>query len=76
MPAYKYHNKPLIYFAGFAHHIGLYATPSANIAFTQQLSGYKQGKGSIQLPLDQDLPLDLVRQMIIFKMKEIDQSNK
>jgi uncharacterized protein YdhG (YjbR/CyaY superfamily) len=40
MPAYKYQGKPLIYFAAFAHHIGVYATPSANIAFAQQLSGY------------------------------------
>ena len=44
MPAYKYHGKPLIYFAGYDHHIGIYATPSANLAFNQELSEYKQGK--------------------------------
>jgi uncharacterized protein YdhG (YjbR/CyaY superfamily) len=71
MPAYKYRDKPPIYFAAFPHHIGLYATPSANSAFAKELSTYKVGKGSIQLPLDQGLPLDLVRQMIIFKMQEI-----
>ncbi len=72
IPTYKYHSKTLIYFAAFAHHIGLYATPSANTAFAKQLSRYKQGKGSIQLSFDQAFPLDLVRQMIIFKMQGID----
>ena len=44
MPAYKFNKKPLIYFAGYDHHIGIYATPSANLAFAQELSCYKQGK--------------------------------
>ncbi len=42
MPAYKLNKKPLIYFAAFAHHIGLYATPSAHEAFANELAGYKQ----------------------------------
>jgi uncharacterized protein YdhG (YjbR/CyaY superfamily) len=71
MPAYKFHKKPLIYFAGYEHHIGIYATPSANLAFAQELSGYKQGKGSIQFPLDTPLPMDLIEKMITFKMEEI-----
>ena len=44
MPAYKFKKKPLIYFAGYDHHIGIYATPSTNLAFAQELSKYKQGK--------------------------------
>lgn len=73
MPAYKYKKKPLIYFAAFPHHIGLYATPSANIAFAKELSWYKQGKWSIQFPLDQALPLDVIKEMCMFKMEEIEQ---
>ena len=38
MPAYKFQKKPLIYFAGYDHHIGIYATPSANVAFAQELA--------------------------------------
>lgn len=71
MPAYKFNKKPLIYFAGYDHHIGIYATPSANLAFSQELSGYKQGKWSIQFPLNTPLPLDLIEKMIRFKMQEI-----
>ncbi len=38
MPAYKFRKKPLIYFAAFSHHIGLYATPSAHEEFADELS--------------------------------------
>lgn len=75
MPAYKYQKKPLIYFAGYEYHIGIYATPSANIAFAKELSWYKQGKWSIQFPLDQSLPLDLIEKIIIFKMNEINKKS-
>lgn len=44
MPAYKLHKKPLIYFAAFAHHIGVYATPSAHALFANELAEYVQGK--------------------------------
>lgn len=76
MPAYKYHGRPLIYFAAFEHHIGVYATPSANTAFSHKLAQYKQGKGSIQFPIDEPLPIDLIREMIQYKVKEITETVK
>lgn len=71
MPAYKWKKKPLVYFAGYAHHIGLYATPSAHIAFAKELKHYKQGKGSVQFPLTEPMPYALIEKIIQFKMKEI-----
>lgn len=73
MPAYKINKKPLIYFAGFKHHIGLYATPSGHDAFKQQLSAYKQGKGSVQFPLDGPIPYDLIKKIVAFRVKENNQ---
>tara|TARA_Y100001934_G_C12244497_1_gene721993 strand:+ start:219 stop:572 length:354 start_codon:yes stop_codon:yes gene_type:complete len=70
MPAYKTFGKPLIYFAAFKKHIGLYATPSGHAAFEEELASYKQGKGSVQFPLDQELPLDLIADIIRFRVKE------
>lgn len=68
---YKLRHKPLIYFGGFAHHIGLYATPSGHEAFAQELSKYKQGKGSVQLPLDQPLPIDLIKRIVQYRRDSI-----
>ncbi|PYF72823.1 iron chaperone [Pedobacter nutrimenti] len=70
MPAYKLKTRPLIYFAAFKKHIGLYATPSAHRAFSDALSNYKKGKGSVQFPIDQPMPLDLIADMVRFKVKE------
>lgn len=70
MPAYKLNGKPLVYFAGYKNHIGLYATPSGHVAFAQELSKYKQGKGSVQFPLDEPVPLDLIKQIVKFRVLE------
>lgn len=66
MPAYKLNGKPLIYFAGYKNHIGLYATPSGHEAFKKELSMYKQGKGSVQFPLTEIMPFELIQKIVIF----------
>lgn len=70
MPAYKTNGKPLVYFAGFKNHIGFYATPSGHSEFAKELSKYKQGKGSVQFPLDKPLPLELIGQIVRFRVEE------
>ncbi len=69
MPAFKYHGM-LVYFAAFKNHIGFYALPSGNDAFQKELSAYKQGKGSIQFPLDKPIPLTLIKKIVKFRVKE------
>ncbi|HRQ29447.1 MAG TPA: DUF1801 domain-containing protein [Saprospiraceae bacterium] len=70
MPAYKLNKKPLVYFAGFSKHIGFYAVPSGHAAFAAELSEYKGGKGSVQFPLTQPVPFDLIEKIVIFRVKE------
>lgn len=70
MPGYKTHGKPLVYFAGYANHVGLYATPSGHAEFKEALSKYKQGKGSVQFPLDQPMPFDLIERIVTFRVAE------
>jgi uncharacterized protein YdhG (YjbR/CyaY superfamily) len=70
MPAYKMNGKPLVYFAAFKKHIGFYATPTGHAEFRDELSAYKQGKGSVQFPLDKPIPYDLIKQIVVFKAKE------
>ena len=70
MPAYKTRGKPLVYFAGYAKHVGLYATPSGHEAFAKELAHYKQGKGSVQFPHNQTLPEDLIRRIVRYRKEE------
>ena len=69
MPAYKYHGI-LVYFAAFKNHIGFYATPNGHSEFKEELSGYKQGKGSVQFPIDKPMPLDLIAKIVKFRVTE------
>lgn len=60
--------KPLVYFAAFKNHLGFYATPTGHEAFKRDLSIYKQGKGSVQFPLTEPMPLDLIRRIVRFRV--------
>jgi uncharacterized protein YdhG (YjbR/CyaY superfamily) len=70
MPAYKTNKRPLVYFAAFKNHIGFYATPTGHSEFKTALSGYKQGKGSVQFPLNKPMPFDLIERIVTFKLNE------
>jgi uncharacterized protein YdhG (YjbR/CyaY superfamily) len=70
MPGYKTHGKPLVYFAGYEKHVGFYATPSGHEEFAAELSKFKQGKGSVQFPLDKPIPFDLIKRIVEYRVKE------
>lgn len=65
MATYMLHGT-LIHFAAQKHHIGLYPGVEAVVAFLPRLEGYKTSKGAIQLPLSKPLPLDLVRDIVMY----------
>jgi uncharacterized protein YdhG (YjbR/CyaY superfamily) len=69
MPAFS-HRRILVTFAAFKHHIGFYPTPSAVKAFANELSEFVTATGSIRFPLDQPLPLPLVRKITEFRFRE------
>jgi uncharacterized protein YdhG (YjbR/CyaY superfamily) len=60
----------LVHFAAFKNHIGFYPAPQGIEEFKQELSAYKGAKGSVQFPLDQPLPLELVSRIVKFRVAE------
>ena len=52
-------------------HIGFYPTSSGVAVFADELKSYKRAKGSVQLPLDQPLPTDLIRRIVAFRVDQI-----
>jgi uncharacterized protein YdhG (YjbR/CyaY superfamily) len=69
MPTFKL-NGNLVHFAAFQKHIGFYPTPSGIAAFAEELAIYKGGKGSIQFPIDQPLPLNLIAKIVKFRVQK------
>lgn len=71
IPTFRLNNTNLVHFAGFAAHIGFYPSPSGIAAFKKELSAYKNAKGSVQFPLSEPLPLELISKIIEFRINEV-----
>jgi uncharacterized protein YdhG (YjbR/CyaY superfamily) len=69
MPTFKLKGKNLVHFAAFKNHIGFYPTPNGIEEFKEELSQYKGAKGSVQFPLAQPMPYDLISRIVIFRVK-------
>ena len=70
MPAFTM-GKNLVYFAAFKNHIGFYPAPTGNPDYENDLAEYKTGKGSVQLPLDRPMPLDLIVKIVNWRLKHL-----
>ncbi len=70
MPTFKLGGKNLVHFAAWKNHVGLYPRPSGTAAFQKDLARYKWAKGSIQFPLDEPLPYDLIKKIVEFRVRE------
>jgi len=71
MPTFDLGGTHLVHFAGYERHIGFYPIPSGIEAFAAELAPYKRGKGSVQFPLGQPLPADLIRRIVEFRVAEV-----
>jgi uncharacterized protein YdhG (YjbR/CyaY superfamily) len=69
MPTFKL-NGNLVHFAGYKNHIGFYPAPQGIEAFQEELSKYKGAKGSVQFPLDQPMPLDLIKRIVEYRVEK------
>ncbi len=69
MPTF-YLNGNLVHFAAFKKHIGFYPTPTGTEQFRSELSVYKGAKGSVQFPLNQPMPYELIRKIVEFRVAE------
>ena len=70
IPTFDLNGKHLVHFAGYARHVGFYPIPSGLEAFKEDLAPCKRGKGSVQFPLDQPLPVDLICRIVEFRVAE------
>ncbi len=69
MPGFYLGGKPLVWFAGYARHIGFYPTPAGIEAFEADLAGYRRSKGAVQFPLGKPIPYELVSRVVKFRVE-------
>ncbi|HEV2380238.1 MAG TPA: DUF1801 domain-containing protein [Terriglobia bacterium] len=75
MPAFKWKGM-LVWYGVHKDHIGFYPRASAILAFKAELRGYKTSKGAVQFPIEQAIPVSLVKKMVKFRLKENERSAK
>lgn len=71
IPTFVLNGKNLVHFAAFKNHIGFYPTPTGIESFKKDLAKYKQGKGSVQFPLDEPMPLTLITKIVKFNISRL-----
>lgn len=67
IPTFKL-NGNLVHFSGYKNHIGFYPGGAGIKAFEKEISIYKSAKGSVQFPINQPLPLDLISKITKFRV--------
>ncbi len=76
MPTFRLNGERLVYFSAWKNHIGFYSIPRGNEAFRKELSPYEGEKGSLRFPLEKPIPYDLVKKIVTFRIKEIQNEKK
>jgi len=63
-----YLNGNLVHFAAYKKHIGFYPTASGIESFKDEISAYKNAKGSVQFPIDKPIPFNLIKRIVEFRV--------
>ncbi len=66
-----YLNQNLVHFAAFKDHISFFPTSSGVAKFKEQLSRYKLSRGTIQISLNEELPISLIKKIVRFRVEEV-----
>lgn len=60
MATFVLDGKPLLYFAGWKNHVGVYPVPTGDAAFEEAIRPFRRAKDTVRFPITKPVPLDLV----------------
>lgn len=76
IPTFKLNGKNIVHFGGYTKHVGFYPAPSGIDTFKKELAEYQKGKGTLQFPLDQPIPYDLIARVTEYRVAEHQKKTK
>jgi uncharacterized protein YdhG (YjbR/CyaY superfamily) len=77
IPAYRQPGGIVIFFAGWTQHYSLYPiTQPLRTTFGDELAPYAASKGTLRFPLDQPVPVTLIKRIAKFRAKEVAEQEK
>lgn len=63
-------NGNLVHFAAYKGHIGFYPVPRSVEEFKKALSTYDGNKSTMKIPLDQPIPITLIKKIVKYRVKK------
>jgi uncharacterized protein YdhG (YjbR/CyaY superfamily) len=60
----------LVHFSGYQNHIGFYPGAGGIEAFQEEIAGFKTGKGTVQFPINEPIPYDLIERIVRFRVAQ------
>ncbi len=60
MATFTVEGKPLLYFAGWKNHVGVYPVPTGDTAFEEAIRPFRRAKDTVRFPITRPVPLDLI----------------
>ena len=76
IPTFDLNGKHLCHFAAFKKHLSFFPTDTGAAAFAAELEPYKGGKGTVQFPYQDPLPVDLIRRMVRYRVAQVEAGEK
>jgi len=70
IPTFDLNGRHLVHFAAYKNHVGFYPTSSGISAFRKELSSYEVSKGTVRFPIGEPIPLELVKKIVRYRVKE------
>jgi uncharacterized protein YdhG (YjbR/CyaY superfamily) len=76
IPAFRYRNRVLLWFAAFSDHCSLFPSASIIEQFRKELAGYLTSKGTIHFPLEKPLPVSLIRKITKARVRQLESATR
>ena len=71
IPGFRLSERPLVWYAAFKRHVSLYpVTAAIRRALADEIAGYETSTGTVRLPLDEPLPVTLIKKIVKARARE------
>ena len=74
MPAFKYKNKPLLYFGAFKNHMSVFPTSGPTKQLGSKLSNFLTSQGTLQFTENNPIPESLLKEVLKVRINAINKT--